>query len=242
MFVYRSIDAPSRNHCWPWKNNMSHIYWSAHGRCLRHVILSLFCVAVPYISVLSHKRDNSYQLFTYWLTYLLTYVLTYLLTYLLTYWHISRSGTLLGKLNVSQPVKEFPAFMEPESSLPHSQVPATSSSPELDQPSPSPSSHFLKIDLNIKLPSTPGSSKWSVSLRFPHQNPVSTCPLPIHATFPAHLILDLVTRIIFGEDYRSLSSSLCSFLHSLVTPSLLGPIIFLSNLFSNTLRLRHPSV
>ena len=35
-----------------------------------------------------------------------------------------------------------------------------------------------------------------------------------HATCPAHLILlYLITRTIFGEQYRSLSSSLCSFLH-----------------------------
>ena len=133
--------------------------------------------------------------------------------------------------------------MEPERSLPHSQVPATSSYPEPDQSSPSPSSHFLKIDLNIILPSTQGSSKWSVSPRFPHQNPVSTCILPIHATCPVHLIsLDFIARIIFGDDYRSFSSSLCSFLHSPVTPSLLGPIILLSILFSNTLNLRHPSM
>jgi hypothetical protein len=47
----------------------------------------------------------------------------------------------------------------------------------------------------------------------------------------------LITRIIFGDQYRSLSSSLCSLLHSPVTPSLLGPNIPLSTLFSNTLSL-----
>jgi hypothetical protein len=48
----------------------------------------------------------------------------------------------------------------------------------------------------------------------------------------------LITRTILGEQYRSLSSSLCSFLHSPVTSSLLGPNILLSTLFSNSLSLR----
>jgi hypothetical protein len=33
----------------------------------------------------------------------------------------------------------------------------------------------------------------------------------MHATCSSHLILDLIIRTIFGEEYRSLSSSLCSF-------------------------------
>jgi hypothetical protein len=33
----------------------------------------------------------------------------------------------------------------------------------------------------------------------------------------------VITQIIFGDEYRSSSSSLCSLLHSPVTPSLLGP-------------------
>ena len=63
----------------------------------------------------------------------------------------------------------------------------------------------------------------------------------IRATCPANFILiDLITRAIFGEKYSSLSSSLCSFLHSPVTSSLWGPNILLSTLFSNTLSLRSP--
>ena len=62
---------------------------------------------------------------------------------------------------------------------------------------------------------------------------------PIIATSPTHLILlDFITRTIFGEQYRSLSSTLCSFLHSPVTSSLLEPNILRNTLFSNTLSLR----
>ena len=63
-------------------------------------------------------------------------------------------------------------------------------------------------------------------------------PSPIRPTCPARLIfLDLITRKKFGVEYISLTYSLCSFLHSAVTSSHLGPNILLSTLFSNTLSL-----
>jgi len=108
--------------------------------------------------------------------------------------------------------------------------------PILNQTDPfhNPTSHFLKIHLNIIFPPMPGS--------FPQVSPPKhslTFPLPIYTTCPAYLIiLDLFTQTILGEEYRSLSSSLRSFLHSTVLFSLLGPNILPSTLFSNTLSRR----
>ena len=93
---------------------------------------------------------------------------------LLTLW----SRVLVEKLINSQLVKNFPHFMEPKGSLPHSQVPVTSPYPEPHRSSHSLISHFLKIHLNIILPTMPGFSKWSLSLGFHHQNPVYTSSLP----------------------------------------------------------------
>jgi hypothetical protein len=58
--------------------------------------------------------------------------------------------------------------MEPDGSLPYTQEPATCTYPEPDQSSLRPPPNLLKFRFNIILPSTPGSSKWSPSLRFPH--------------------------------------------------------------------------
>jgi hypothetical protein len=64
--------------------------------------------------------------------------------------------------------------------------------------------------------------------RFPTRTLYSLFLPQVCATCPTHLILRyLITQIIFGEEYRSLSSSLCSLLQFRVISSLLGPDIFL---------------
>ena len=128
--------------------------------------------------------------------------------------------------------------MKPGGSLPHSRVPAICPIPSRIDPVHAPTFHFLMIHLNIILIPTPGSPKWSPSLRFRHQNPVYTSPLPHRATCPANLILNFITRTIAGKQHRSIRSSLFSFLHFPVTSSLLGPNIRLNTLLSNTFSLR----
>ena len=100
-----------------------------------------------------------------------------------------------------------------------------------------PTSHFLKI-LILSSHLHLGLLSCLFPSRFPTRILYTTLLSPIRATLPAHpIILDFITRTILGEQYRSFSSSLCSFLHSPVTPSLLGPNILLSTVFSNTLSL-----
>ena len=95
--------------------------------------------------------------------------------------------------------------MEPEGSLPHSQITATSPYSEPARCSNTLTSHFLNIHLNIILPSKPGPPKWSLSLRFPHQKPctrLSSPPYALHAP-PISFFSILITRTILGEQYRS---------------------------------------
>jgi hypothetical protein len=69
-------------------------------------------------------------------------------------------------------VKKFPpCFMEPEGTIPHSQSPAIYPYPEPDQSGPCPHIPLPEDTFYIILPSMPGSSKWSLSLRFPTKIP-----------------------------------------------------------------------
>ena len=74
-------------------------------------------------------------------------------------------------------------------------------------------SHFLKIHLSIIIPSTPGSPMWSLSLSFPCLR-LSSPPYVLHAPSISFFSI-FITRTTLCEQYRSLSSSLCSFLHPL---------------------------
>jgi hypothetical protein len=85
----------------------------------------------------------------------------------------------------------------------------------------------------IFLPSMPRSSKSSLYLRLSHQNPLShSCYMP----HPSHSSLcDHENNIWWGGQMVNLC--IMQSVHSHVTLSLLGPNVFLSILFLNTLSL-----
>ena len=96
--------------------------------------------------------------------------------------------------------------MESEGSLPHSQVPATCHVLNQIDPVHAPTSHFLKIHLNVILPHKHVSSKWSLSLRFPHQNLVYVLHAPPISFFsiwsPEQYVLPQI-KINYISRYRT---------------------------------------
>ena len=93
------------------------------------------------------------------------------------------SRVLLEKLTGFQAVNKFPTFYETWRF-----ITAFTNSRHLSLFWASPTSYFLKIHLNIILPTTPESPQWSLSPRFPHQNPVYASPL-LHTRYmprPSH--------------------------------------------------------
>ena len=99
----------------------------------------------------------------------------YVFTYLLTPW-----CRVLEKLTGLQLVKKFPAFLwNPKVHYrTHKRPPPVH---VLGQPKPVhiPTSHLLEMHPNINHPSTPRSPQWSLSLRFPHEDPIRP-PLLTH--------------------------------------------------------------
>jgi hypothetical protein len=136
-----------------------------------------------------------------------------LMTYLLTYLHPPWSRVLLEKLTGFQLVKKFPAFCGTQrfitaftSACRLSLIWA--SSIQSIPPHPTSWRSILTSSYHLCL----GPSYGLFPSSFLTKTLYTPQPSPICATCPAHLILrDFITWTILSEEYRTLSSSLCSF-------------------------------
>ena len=139
-----------------------------------------------------------------------------------------RRSILLEKLMLSELVEHYRTDNIPctTHNLPLS-VPFLTQINSIHVPNPIALRYILILSsrLGLGLPNGLFLSDFSI------RNLYSFLHTPMRAIFPTHLILlDLITRTIFGKEYRTLSSSLCNFIHSPVTSSILGQNIFLSTL------------
>ena len=128
--------------------------------------------------------------------------------------------------------------MEPWRSLQFSQKHSTTPSPDPHQSSPH-SSILFNVYFNIILPFIPRSSSGLFFSVFPTKTLTAFLLSLTFVTFLIRfLLLGFISRIlIFAEKHKLRCSSLCSLLHYSVTPSLLGPNIYLRTLFWNTISL-----
>ena len=154
---------------------------------------------------------------TSWLSYLLTHSLIHSLT--------PYSKVLLEKITGSQLVKKFPKFYGTRkfitafTSARHLSL-FWASSIQSILPHPT----FWRSILILSSHPILGLPSGLFPSGFPTKTLSNPLLAPIRTACTAHLILlDFIARTIFSEQYRSLTSSLCSFLHSPVTSSLLGP-------------------
>jgi hypothetical protein len=147
--------------------------------------------------------------------------------YLLT----PQSRMLLEKLTGFQLVKKFPAYYGTRRFITAYTRPRHLSltwarSMESMPPHPTSWRSILVFSSYLRL----GLPSGLFTSGFPTKTLYTPLLCPIHDACRAHLILlDFIIRTILCEEYR-LSSSLCSFLHSAVPSSRLGPNILLNTL------------
>jgi hypothetical protein len=191
-------------------------------------VLPSFCELVYLVTTI-------YFLIMSWITLMLLYFL--ILTYLVTHSMDQSPSWVANRFSASQEV----TWILWNPTVHYRVYKCRPTVPILSQTNPvqAPTSHFLKINPNIKLPCRPGSSNWSLYLSFPHQKPICTSPSPIRATSPTISIFPIRSpeyHLAKSTDHEA--AHYVFFLHLPVTSSLLGRNILLSTLFSNILSLR----